>query len=261
MSNVKECLILAAGNGTRIRSASGPLPKPLVKFRGRPLLEHIVLGAQRAGIERFTIVVGYRAALIRAWFEERFRGTIPVRFVENPDYHKQNGVSALAAKDVIEGDFLLLMADHLFETRTARLLIRQPFVSGEVILAVDSRIDEVFDPDDATKVRRIGTYIVDIGKEITNYDALDTGMFVCSPALFGTLESVMKNGDCSLSDGMRHLAAKRRFRAFDIGNAEWQDVDTPEALVHAEAVFDGSGAGLYAFASGQAGRERVCVTI
>ncbi len=237
MSNVRECLILAAGNGTRLRSVSGARPKPLMEFRGRPMLEQIIRRASRAGIERFTITVGYRSDLIRQWFAQCGLDDITVRFVENRDYHKQNGISALQAKDAIDSNFLLLMADHIFESRTARLLMDQPLASGEVILAVDSRINRVFDLDDATKVRRDGTHIVDIGKEIPRYDALDTGMFLCTPALFDTLESAVTNGDCSLSDGMRRLAAQRRFRAFDIGDAHWQDVDTPEALAHAEHVF------------------------
>ncbi len=254
MSNVRECLILAAGNGTRIRAASGFLPKPLVEFRGKPLLEHIIINARNAGIERFTIVVGYRSDLIRAWFAQHWLEGISVRFVENPDFHKQNGVSALKARGAIRGDFLLLMADHIFETRTARLLLNQPLASGDVILAVDSRVENVFDLDDATKVRRSGTHIVDIGKEIPRYDALDTGMFLCTPMLFETLDAVRKNGDCSLSDAMRRLAAERRFHAFDIGNAEWQDVDTPEALAHADTMFAGAPAGLYSVAGNEATR-------
>jgi len=70
---------------------------------------------------------------------------------------------------------------------------------------VDPNIDRIFDLDDATKVRRDGDRIVDIGKEIARYDALDTGMFLCSPSLFGRLEAATKDGDCSLSDGMRQL--------------------------------------------------------
>ena len=202
------------------------------------MLEQIIRRARRAGIERFTITVGYRSDLIRQWFAQSGLERIRVRFVENRDYHKQNGISALKAKDAIEGNFLLLMADHIFEARTARLLMAQPLASGEVILAVDSRINRIFDLDDATKVRRDGAHIDDIGKEIPDYDALDTGMFLCTPALFDTLESAVTNGDCSLSDGMRRLAAQRRFRAFDIGDADWQDVDTPEALAYAEHVFD-----------------------
>jgi 1L-myo-inositol 1-phosphate cytidylyltransferase len=237
MKKVNQCLILAAGNGTRIRRISGGLPKPLVDFRGKPIIEHIVQRAHRAGIEKFVIVVGYRSDLIRNWFEGRSLG-VSVTFVENPDYHKANGVSALKARNAIHENFLLLMADHLFDPETAEILIQQPLASDEVILAVDPNIDRVFDLDDATKVLRNGDRIVDIGKEIAHYDALDTGMFLCTPALFDRLELATKEGNCSLSDGMRQLIAEARLRALEIGEGRWQDLDTPEALAHAEAVFD-----------------------
>jgi 1L-myo-inositol 1-phosphate cytidylyltransferase len=238
MKKVSQCLILAAGNGTRIRSISGGLPKPLVDFRGKPILEHIITRAHQAGIDRFVLVVGYRSDLIRSWLNGRSLG-VPVTFVENPDYHKANGISALKARDEIHENFLLLMADHVFEPETAWMLLTQPVAPGEVILAVDPDIDQIFDLDDATKVRREGDHIVDIGKEIAHYDALDTGMFLCSPALFDRLESAIKDGNCSLSDGMRQLVAERRLRALEIGDRQWQDLDTPEALAHAECVFDG----------------------
>src|SRR5882672_8034804 len=77
-----------------------------------------------------------------------------------------------------------------------------------------------------------------IGKDLARYDALDTGMFLCSPALFDRLESAKRDGSCSLSDGMRQLAREQKLRAFDIGDAHWQDVDSPEALAHAESIFD-----------------------
>jgi choline kinase len=169
----------------------------------------------------------------------RLAGKVSVTWVENPDYHKSNGISALAAKDEIKSNFLLLMADHLFEAETAKALCRQRLGQGEVILGVDPHIDRIFDLDDATKVQRQGDHIVDIGKELQRYDALDTGMFLCSTALFDKLESATTNGNCSLSDGMRLLAANRKLRAFEI-DSDWQDVDTPEALAHAENVFEWS---------------------
>ena len=238
MTKVKQCLILAAGNGTRLRPVSAGLPKPLVRFRGKPILEHVILRAHQAGIDEFVIVVGYRSGLIRRGFERRRLGNVSVTLVENTEYHKHNGISALKARDVIHEKFLLLMADHVFEPETAKALLRQPLAPGEVILAVDPNIDCVFDLDDATKVRRERDRIVNIGKEIANYDALDTGMFLCDPMLFDRLESATKNGDCSLSDGMRQLARERNLRALEIGEAQWQDVDTPEALAYAENVFD-----------------------
>jgi len=233
MSQVKQCLILAAGNGSRLRAISANLPKPLVDFQGSPILEHVIRGAQQAGIEEFVIVLGYRGDLIREWFETHWSGRTRFTWVENPDYHKSNGVSALKAQHALKGNFLLLMADHVFEPQTARMMVRQPLAPGEVILGVDSNIDRIFDIDDATKVRRIGDHIVDIGKEIPVYDAIDTGMFLCTPAVFGDLNRASRDGNCSLSDGMRLLAGSRRLRGLEIGDAPWHDLDTPEAFAHA----------------------------
>jgi 1L-myo-inositol 1-phosphate cytidylyltransferase len=53
-------------------------------------------------------------------------GNVDVTWVENPDYRKNNGVSALCAKDLIHEPFLLMMADHIFEPATAAALLRQP---------------------------------------------------------------------------------------------------------------------------------------
>jgi 1L-myo-inositol 1-phosphate cytidylyltransferase len=238
MPRVDQCLILAAGNGSRLIPSSGGAPKPLVQLHGKSLLEHVILGAHAAGIDRFVIVVGYGADAMRRWFADRWLGGVSVSIVDNFEYHKNNGISVLKARDYLSEAFLLLMADHIFEPRTARALLEEPLAPGEVILAVDPKIDRVFDLDDATKVRREGDHIADIGKEITEYDAFDTGMFLCSRALFDVLESAKKDGNCSLSDGMRILARDGKLRAFDIGDAAWQDVDTPEALAYAESIFD-----------------------
>jgi len=116
--------------------------------------------------------------------------------------------------------------------------MRQPLAEDEVVLAIDTKLDRIFDLDDATKVRFEGNHVVEIGKHLSRYNALDTGMFLCSPALFSCLESAKKNGDCSLSDGMRKLAQQRKLRAFDIGGGHWQDVDSPQALEHVERIFD-----------------------
>lgn len=237
MSNTKLALILAAGNGSRLAAYSGELPKPLVPLHGKPLLEHVISGAHEAGIEKFVVVVGYRGRAIQEWYENRRFGGIEVTWVENPDYRKDNGVSVLCAKDLIHEPFLLLMADHIFEPATAGALLRQPLGKDEVILGVDRKIESVFDLDDATKVRLEGNRIVDIGKNLKLYNALDTGMFLCQPVLFHWLESAMIDGNCSLSDGLQVMAGNGTFKGFDIGEGRWQDVDTPAALNYARNSF------------------------
>jgi 1L-myo-inositol 1-phosphate cytidylyltransferase len=238
MKSASHCLILAAGNGSRIASLSGSAPKPLVSLYGAPLLEHILLSAQAAGIEKFVVVVGYRADALRRWFAERPLGDISVTLVENPEYHKANGVSALAGRKFLKNPFLLLMADHIFEPKTARRLLQQTLRDDEVILGVDYNVDRIFDLEDATKVKIQGDNITDIGKDLVSYDALDTGMFLCGPSLFERLESAKNNGNCSLSDGMRRLCQERKLKAFDVGDGRWQDVDTPEAFAYTESIFE-----------------------
>jgi choline kinase len=238
MAGVKQCLILAAGYGKRIRGVSGNDPKPLESVRDIPLLEHVMLSAQQAGIEDFFVVTGYQSRIVRRWFDSSGFDSIRVTWIENIHYQQDNGVSVLQAKDLLHDPFLLLMSDHLFEPQTAKRLLHQSISHDEVILAADRKIHTVFDLEDATRVRLDGEHIVDIGKDVAFNDALDTGMFLCGPTIFEALESGKTNGNCSLSDGMRKLARQRKFRAFDIGTAHWQDVDTPETLAYAEAIFD-----------------------
>jgi choline kinase len=237
MQPAKLALILAAGNGSRIAARSGDGPKPLVTLNGKPLLEHVMSNARDAGIERFVIVLGYRGQVIKQWYENHPLAGVQVTWIENPDFRKDNGISVLCAKKVIREKFLLLMADHIFEAGTARSLLRQPLAKDEVILGVDRNISGIFDLDDATKVRLERDRIVEIGKLLRNYNALDTGMFLCSPALFGWLENAAVNGNCSLSEGLRLMTADGKFRGFDIGDAHWQDVDTPAALDYAQSIF------------------------
>lgn len=234
MLTSKVAVILAAGLGTRINIISGYLPKPLVGFEGMPLLEHVMSGAKQAGIERFVIVIGHQGHMVRRWFEGSSLRTTPVTWVDNAEYHKKNGISLLKARHAVDGPFLLLMSDHIFEPKTAESLLQQRLASDEVILGVDHKLDCIFDLDDATKIVRMGDYIIRIGKDLKIYDAADTGMFLCTPAVFDALEAVMKDGNCSLSDGMQHLASQRKLRAYDIEDAIWQDIDTPEMLDFAQ---------------------------
>ena len=57
------------------------------------------------------------------------------------------------------------------------------------------------------------SYITAIGKGLGDYDALDTGVFVCSPYLFNALDAAIRSGDTTLSGGIRST----RGEAIDAG--------------------------------------------
>jgi CDP-L-myo-inositol myo-inositolphosphotransferase len=103
-----------------------------------------------------------------------------------------------------------------------------------VILVVDRDVRAVPDPEDATKVRVRDQHVVAIGKDLGDYNAIDTGLFLCTPALFAALRRSQNHGDCSLSDGIRNLAERERVRILDIERDFWLDVDTKETLALAD---------------------------
>jgi CDP-L-myo-inositol myo-inositolphosphotransferase len=232
---VNQAVILAAGKGTRIRKGGQTLPKPLVRVGGLTLLKRAILTAKREGVERFVIVVGCDGDQVKASVQnDPDLSDLEVIFVDNPLYDLSNGVSVLQARPHIRGEFFLMMSDHIVDPAIYRTLQKTPAGEG-LVLAIDRKLDSIFDMDDATKVRatpdgRIGA----IGKTLEDFDAVDTGVFRCSPRLFDALNVFYEvHGDVSLSNGVQTLAAEGNARVADVGNAWWQDVDTPETIGHA----------------------------
>ncbi len=231
---IKKALIIAAGNGSRLkREESDEVPKPLRRVAGLSLLERIILSSKKAGISEFVIVVGYQKEKIIKSLQRQDLG-VKITFVENPEWQKSNGISVLCAKDYLKEDFVLLMSDHIFDPVTLENFKQVSLGKNRALLAVDYKISQVFDLDDATKVWVDHEQISRIGKTISSYNAIDTGMFLLSPDVFDVLEEAKKDGNCSLSDGIQLLSGRGQMGTFDIGNGYWHDVDTPEMMKNAE---------------------------
>jgi histidinol-phosphate aminotransferase len=233
---VERAIVLAAGTGSRLVHGEA-YPKPLKAVSGVPLLVRVLRTLQDEGIREAVIVTGYKGDLLRRALLAEPSLALELSFVDNAEYTKKNGVSLLAAqKHVVEGT-ILTMADHLYSPEIVRRLRQMDLPRGTSALAVDFDIERCFDLDDATKVRVEQGRIADIGKEIAAYDAIDTGVFRIGPALVDELAKIhAATGDCSLSDGVRALAARGQFVTCDAGDARWIDVDTPQAMQRAEAM-------------------------
>jgi choline kinase len=225
-------VVIAAGMGSRWRSTSADdtALKPLTPVLGVPLVVRTLATLRDEGVLEAIIVTGYRAKDVRARIEEGRPDGLGLRFVYNRHWRHKNGLSVLAAREAVAGrHFLLSMADHLYASAVVRVLRSAPRAEHDVILAVDYRTTDVNDPDDAMWVRlHADKRIRDIGKDLTEYHAVDTGVFYCTPALFEALEAERqeRGGDCALADGVRRLARGGRAHTVDIGDAWWQDVDT-----------------------------------
>ncbi len=233
MEPIRDAVILMAGVGSRLGAQTGALAKPLVPIGGRPLVSYTFDAFAEAGVENVHAVMGATSEQLTAELLPLMPRGMQLRPIMNHEWQKQNGVSVLAAAGHVQAPFFLAMGDHLFE-RALLEALRARSVRDAVNLAVDRKIETVFDLDDATKVHTDGEFVVAIGKDLAEYDAIDTGVFLCAAEIFHYLRRAQRNGDCSLSDGLRLMAAERKVRAIDIGAAWWQDVDTPEMLEQAE---------------------------
>jgi len=230
-----NCLILAAGFGSRLRGISES--KPLTPIAGVPLIEHVIRRAAAGGATRFLVVTGHEAAQVERFLAAlQFRLALPIGWERVADWSQPNGHSVIAGAAALKGNYLLSMCDHVYDPAiVARLLAARP---RGVTLAVDRSLSgPLLDIDDATKVE-VGPdgRIVSIGKQIAAYNAIDAGVFLAPPALASAIQAAIDEGAAgTLSDGMQRLADAGWAWTVDVGTARWIDVDSPAMLTLAEA--------------------------
>ena len=229
---IRDAVVLLAGAGSRLTNAHAT-PKPLVPILGTPLIAYVLRALESVGVQRVHAIVGAHGDAVARGVKECLPATMALNRIDNGQWKLRNGVSLLCASDVIDQPFLLTMGDHLFDPTILRVLIDRAAANG-LSLAVDRNLARIFDLDDAMKVRTSGEQIVAISKTLRDFDAVDTGLFLCAPEIFEYLERAKIDGDCSLADGVRLMANDGKAHAIDIDNAWWQDVDTPAMLERAE---------------------------
>ena len=203
-----------------------------------PLIERVIYSAVEAGVNDFYVITGYREERIRATLKEVFdRQGIRITPIFNKNWRRENGISLLRAKKYLHEPFLLLMADHLFDPEIARKLIEYDLADDEMVLAVDRNIHNngYIDFEDVTKVLTKKGKILDISKDLTDFNGFDTGIFLCNPSIFRVLErSNALFKDSRLSRGMKILASEGRANAIDINGNFWIDVDDQKSFKRAE---------------------------
>ncbi len=228
-------VILAAGRGERLAGVGGGGSKPLTPLLGITLLERALLACQAAGVTDCYIAVGYQRDRLESYIAARSRRyRMRLHSVPNPHWELGNGTSAASMAPYLQSPFLLLMCDHVFDATILSALVVAGQSTEISLLAVDHRVDQIFDLDDATKVQLNGYNIAAIGKDLQQYNAIDTGLFFCQPSLFEALEHAKSAGDTSLSGGIRQLIAAGTMQAMPIGDRFWMDIDTAACLAEAE---------------------------
>ena len=129
-----QVVILAAGEGTRMRPLTTGTPKPMLPVADRPLVAHTADAAVEAGASELILVVGYEADAVRDYFGEEYRG-VPVEFAVQAE---QLGTAdaVRSASEYLDGPFAVLNGDNLYD----RASIAALFDAGPSIAAY--RVDD-----------------------------------------------------------------------------------------------------------------------
>lgn len=228
-----KAVIIAAGRGLRLNMEE---PKPLALLLGLSLIERVILSAKRVGIREFIVVTGYKAEQLKKNLGDGGNLGVTIQYVHNSSWRRENGISVLEAEEVVgKENFLLLMADHIFETEILKFLCTKRLEKDELILCVD-RNPEYIDMEEATKALVKNGVIQDIGKTIPRYNSADCGAFLCSPVIFDAIKTALSQGKDTLTDAVNILCRTNKARSADVTGALWIDIDTPKDLRKAEKV-------------------------
>ncbi len=221
-------VIIAAGLGSRLWNVSNQIPKTLLPFGKGTILSTIISRLHAAGVSDLLVVVGYNQDFIREYLST-YKSPIPITIIENTQWERGNGLSVYTVKESVGNKpFILSMSDHIVQLEALEKIVSSPATCN--LLLVDPYLETNFDLADATKVRTNGAEIIEIGKELTDYNALDCGIFRLECDFFAAVEIAVENGNESISAAITELIKNKRMQAVCVDKPnQWLDIDTPEA--------------------------------
>lgn len=245
-----KAVILAAGKGTRMKELTQARPKPMLPVQGRPILEHILDGLQRAGIREVCIVTGWRGETIRNHFGDGARLGLRLAYVEQPVPDGTGKAPELARDFVGTEPFLLSYGDILVRPETYRQMLRRwaegPFsglltvTAGEdVTQGAINFFDEQFclrklvEKPTAAQVEALRAEGWLKPGEPSWYNA---GIYLFRPVLFEFTARLEKSprGEYELTDALSAMvAAGHRIAGLAIAG-RWVDVRDPAVLAALE---------------------------
>ncbi|SFR90467.1 glucose-1-phosphate thymidylyltransferase [Halomicrobium zhouii] len=118
-----QAVVLAAGEGTRLRPLTEDKPKGMVEVDGKPILTHCFEQLVDLGADELLVVVGYKKEVIISHYDDEFQG-VPITYAHQ---REQKGLAhaLLTVEEHIDGDFMLMLGDNIFEANLQDVLNRQ----------------------------------------------------------------------------------------------------------------------------------------
>jgi bifunctional UDP-N-acetylglucosamine pyrophosphorylase/glucosamine-1-phosphate N-acetyltransferase len=230
-----KALVLAAGEGTRMRPLTASTPKPLLLTAGKPFLEHILDALKGAGIKEVHILAGWMEDRIREHFGDGSRFGMDVRYLVQKE-RKGTAHAVGMAADVMSEDFVCVNGDIIVTAGTVQKLLEFNATHPANIMM----LAEVPNPRDFGVVTLGPGGLVESIEEKPERPAARTvnaGVYIFTRNIFKAIAGtpVSPRGEYEITDTLRMLAAEKLVHGF-ISRAPWVDVGRPWDLLRANEV-------------------------
>ncbi len=233
-----RAIILAAGVGRRLGS-EGDLPKCLLKFGGKTLLQRHLEFLKQCDIEKTTIAVGYKKETIQSEID-KLRMNDFANTIYNPDFEQGSVLSLWSTRDQVTygGDILLMDADVLYGQSLLSRLVETKHASSFLI-------DKNFEPgDEPVKLCIRDGKIVEFRKKVeVEFDTCGESVgffkfsFETAKKLIENTERFKTNPEECYEEPLRDLALNANpgtFGVEDVTGMPWTEIDFPEDVQKAQ---------------------------
>lgn len=227
-----KAVILAAGEGTRLRPFTNSEPKPMIPIANRPILEYAIDALAKNGITDISIVVGYKKERIMSHFEDGRNWKVSIEYLEQKKRVAQAGTAyALSmARDRVKGDFLLLPGDNIIGPGLiADLLVKK---GKHRVVVTESET-----PSKYGVVELSGDTVINLVEKPEHHisNLISTGIYKFSDDIFEAIDPVMSAGKYGLTSVVRSLLAETKITAVKTTSL-WSDVVYPWDILTMNAV-------------------------
>ena len=230
-----QAVVLAAGEGTRLRPLTEDKPKGMVEVDDQPLLTHCFDQLLELGADELIVVVGYMKEVIIDHYGDEYRG-VPITYTHQ---REQKGLAhaLLTAEEHVEGDFMLMLGDNLFEANLRDVLLRQREDRADAAFLVEDVPPEEASRYGVCDTNDYGEIVEVVEKpEEPPSNLVMTGFYTFTPEIFHACHLIQPSnrGEYELSDAIDLLIHSGR--TIDaLGLDGWRlDIGYPEDHEKAE---------------------------
>lgn len=223
--SVKQAVILAAGEGIRMRPLTYTRPKVMLPVANKPIIEHLVMEMKTAGISDFLFIVGYHDEQVRSYFTNGSQWGINIQYCSQ---RQQLGTAdALRmAKDYLDASFILANGDAIFGSRDISQLAAEEKPAVSIIELQDVTGLGVVESREG-KVIRIHEKTENPPSHMAN-----AGLYLFTKEIFTAIENTGRSprGEYELPDAINKLIESGQNVWCQQIN-EWQDFSYPWDLI------------------------------